>query len=409
MRLAFLTARYPKVSHTFIRREIQGLESLGHSVLRLSVHATPRADLAEPADVAEAADTCAFFAASTADWIRAAARGLARRPAGVLGELLRACAPPRRSGPSLARRLAYLLQALYFLDLLGRESIEHVHVHFGRNAACVARILHRLGGPGYSLAIHGPDEFDDPIGHELGAKVADSRFTAVVSDYTGAQLRRFTDPRHWSRIERVGCAVGDAFLDAARPIDPRSRTLVCVGRLCPQKGQLLLLEAFARVRRAGAPAQLVLAGDGELRPEIEARVRALGLEADVAITGWLSEAEVRSHLLAARALVLPSFAEGLPVVIMEALALERPVLSTFIAGIPELVRPGENGWLVPAGNLEALAAAMTELLERPAHELDALGRAGAERVRARHGQAGQARHLEALLARHVGSPGAETG
>jgi glycosyltransferase involved in cell wall biosynthesis len=116
-----------------------------------------------------------------------------------------------------------------------------------------------------------------------------------------------------------------------------------VGRLCEQKGQFLLLEAVARLASEGVPVELVLAGDGELRGDLERLIEAQGMAGFVNITGWVDSKRVRDEILSARVLVLPSFAEGLPVVIMEAMALGRPVVSTYVAGIPELVIPGETG------------------------------------------------------------------
>jgi glycosyltransferase involved in cell wall biosynthesis len=153
-----------------------------------------------------------------------------------------------------------------------------------------------------------------------------------------------------------------------------------VGRLCEAKGQLLLVEAAARLRAKGITLELVLAGDGPIRADIEAAIARHGLVGTVRITGWISSDEVRNEILAARALVLPSFAEGLPVVIMEALALRRPVLSTFVAGIPELLRDGENGWLFPAGSLDDLIGAMEDCLSRTAEDIAWMGEAGYRRV-----------------------------
>ena len=133
-----------------------------------------------------------------------------------------------------------------------------------------------------------------------------------------------------------------------------------------------------RLRR-GCAFELVLAGDGALRGAIEERVRALGLQEHVRITGWIGSVEVRKELEAARALVLPSFAEGLPVVIMEAMALRRPVITTYVAGIPELVRSGESGWLVPAGDVDALADTIVECLDASGELLERMGRAARER------------------------------
>jgi hypothetical protein len=165
---------------------------------------------------------------------------------------------------------------------------------------------------------------------------------------------------------------------------PATGTIVCVGRLCAAKGQRLLLEVVGRLVASGIPVQLVLAGDGPMRLELEQRIAQLRLGSQVRITGWISGEQVRKEILAARALVLPSFAEGLPVVIMEAMALRRPVLTTYIAGIPELVRSGENGWLFPAGSVEAMEQALRECLSMPIEALQKMGDAGFERVTRRH-------------------------
>jgi glycosyltransferase involved in cell wall biosynthesis len=280
--------------------------------------------------------------------------------------------------------------------------VRHVHVHFGTNAAAVARLIGKLsaGRIGYSMTIHGPDELDAPIGFSLAQKIAEARFTVAISWFAKAQLQRWCAPEHWERIHVVGCAVDESFLGAAQPVAAGSRTLVSVGRLSPQKGQLLLIEAFARLVVEHPDARLVLCGDGELRPLVEAAIRRHGIGASVEITGWIGEAEVRARLLAARALVLPSFAEGLPVVIMEALALGRPVISTYVAAIPELVATsGErrSGWLVPAGQVEPLVAAMSEALRADAGELSRLGAHGAAEVRRTHHLATEVERLEALL------------
>jgi glycosyltransferase involved in cell wall biosynthesis len=170
-----------------------------------------------------------------------------------------------------------------------------------------------------------------------------------------------------------------------------------VGRLCEQKGQLRLLQALGLLAAEGVPFRMVLAGDGPMRQAVEAEIARLGLEDRVQITGWLSNEEVRRQLLDARAMVLPSFAEGLPVVLMEALALGRPVITTYVAGIPELVQPRVSGWLVPAGSVEALAEAIREALAAPTSLLTWMGLAGAERVAAAHDVTREAAALAALF------------
>ena len=245
-------------------------------------------------------------------------------------------------------------------------------------------LLTALGGPPFSFTVHGPEEFDKPLSLHLQRKIQRSAFVVAISSYGRSQLYRWAVLADWSKVQVVHCALDAQFTDRVLQPVTHSPRLVCVGRLCEQKGQLLLIHAVQLLLKQGVACELVLAGDGEMRAEIEALIRDGGLTERVRITGWISGEQVAHELQAARALVLPSFAEGLPVVLMEAMALGRPVISTFVAGIPELVRPGENGWLVPAGDIEALADAMRACLEAPQDELTAMGAAGRERVLQRH-------------------------
>lgn len=178
---------------------------------------------------------------------------------------------------------------------------------------------------------------------------------------------------------------------------PDARRLVCVGRLCAQKGQVLLIKAAAEVVKRGAELELVLVGDGEMREAVEAEIARHGLESCVTVTGWASGEEVVRQIEAGRALVLPSFAEGLPVVIMEALALGRPVISTYVGGIAELIEPGINGWLVAAGSVPALVDAMVEALDAVPERLQEMGEAGAHRVAERHSATKEACRLGNLF------------
>jgi glycosyltransferase involved in cell wall biosynthesis len=254
-----------------------------------------------------------------------------------------------------------------------------------------------LGGPEYSFTVHGPEEFDRAIVVGLRRLIEDAKFVAAISHFGRSQLLRLIERRIWDKVAIVRCGVEPAlFAEAVAPI-PDAPRLVCVGRLHEQKGQFVLLDAAKRLQERGIPFELVLAGDGPLRPVIEARIAELGLSERVTITGWIDENGVKRELHAARALVLPSFAEGLPVVIMEAFALGRPVLSTYVAGIPELVRPGENGWLFPAGNVEALAVAMEQALNAAPDTLASMGLAGRRAVERQHDVTKNAEALARLL------------
>ena len=245
-------------------------------------------------------------------------------------------------------------------------------------------LANALGGPGYSFTVHGPEEFDKPQFIHLGEKIRRSKFVVAISSYGRSQLFRWVEHTQWPKVQVVHCGLEAAFYSVPATDPPDVPRLVCVGRLCEQKGQLLLVQALALLQRRGIPCELVLAGDGEMRVEVEALIAQYGLQAHVRITGWISSAQVREELLAARAMVLPSFAEGLPVVIMEAMALRRPVLTTAVAGIPELVRQGEAGWLFSPGAVDELADAMAQCLSTPASQLTQMGQAAYSRVLQRH-------------------------
>ena len=382
MRIAYLTTAYPSVSHTFIRRELLELEKQTGEVARFAIRDSPF-EIVDPDDKREDAKTFRILKQPVARWAKALV-GAGARPGRAIAGLRKAVELGFRSERGLPRHLMYFAEAMLLLDEMKAQGIDHVHVHFGTNPAAVAQIMRRMGGPSYSFTVHGPDELDAPRGFGLGPKISDAAFVVAITDFCAGQLRRWVGHEHWHKIKVVHCTVGDEFFEEAAPIDPASKSLVCVGRLSAQKGQLLLVEAFADAIDAGVDAQLVLAGDGDLREEIDSYARERGISDRLRITGWISGAQVREEILKSRALVLPSFAEGLPMVIMEAFALTRPVLSTYIAGIPELVVDGENGWLIPSGSAPRIAEAIAKVMNTPVETLDEMGRKGRDAVRERH-------------------------
>ena len=394
--VAYVVNQYPKVSHTFIRREIEALEALGHRVVRFSIRPAPDG-LGDPADVREAGRTRVVLDAGGLALLGATLRRALHRPLAFARATRLAAAVGRKSERGLLVHGAYLAEACLLARWLEEAGADHVHAHFGTNPATVAMLCRELGGPAWSFTVHGPEEFDKPGLIGLGEKIRRARFVVGVSSFGRSQLFRHAEADRWRDIHVVRCGVDRAFLDRPATPVPAARRLVCVGRLCEQKGQLLLVEAAAELARAGEAFDLVLVGDGELRAEIERRITALGLGGHVRITGWLDESSVKGEIEAARALVLPSFAEGLPVAIMEALALGRPVVSTFVAGIPELVESGADGWLVPAGSVEALAAALREVLGASPGELTRLGEEGRRRVRLLHDAGHNAVSLSRLV------------
>ena len=383
MRIAYFINQYPKVSHSFIRREILALERQGVEVQRIALRGWD-AELQDAEDSSEQARTRYVLQRGIKGLLAPAWQVLRAQPRRFLQALWLAMRLGLRADRAWPYHLVYLAEACQVLQWLQAGEAKHVHAHFGTNSTEVVMLANVLGGPAYSFTVHGPEEFDKPQFLHMGEKVRRAAFVAAVSSYGRSQLFRWVAHDHWAKVKVVHCGLERSFHEVAPVGVPTAPRLVCVGRLCEQKGQLLLLEA-ARVLAARSIAfELVLAGDGEMRGQIEALIARHGLQQQVRITGWLSSAQVREEILAARALVLPSFAEGLPVVIMEAMALRRPVLTTYVAGIPELVRPGENGWLFPAGAVDELATAMADCLAQPAEALQRMGEAARQRVLQRH-------------------------
>ncbi len=397
MKVAYFINQYPKVSHTFIRREIAALERQGVSVERYALRGWDAA-VTDDEDVAERGRTQYVLQGGIGSLLVDALVDALRHPMRMARGVGLAWKMSKRSERSFPYHLVYLFEAARVARWLARSDVRHVHAHFGTNSAEVVMLARVLSGATYSFTAHGPEEFDKPEALGLAQKISQSAFVVAISSFGRSQLCRWVPGPQWSKVEVVHCGLeADFFVDADNIAPAPVARLVCVGRLCEQKGQLLLVAAAAALARVGVRFELVLAGDGEMRPEIEASIAANGLGDRVRITGWISSAQVKAELLAARALVLPSFAEGLPVVIMEAMALGRPVISTFIAGIPELVRTGREGWLIPAGDVEALATAMRECLEADDDRLLALGRAAHARVLERHQVDTEASRLKRLF------------
>lgn len=383
MRIAYFINQYPKVSHSFIRREILALERQGIEVQRIALRGWD-GELQDSDDIAERSKTRYVLEDGVKGLLKPLLEVLRAQPRRFFSALWLALRMGRRADRSWPYHLIYLAEACRLVQWLQAFGAEHVHAHFGTNSTEVVMLANALGGPHYSFTVHGPEEFDKPQFLHIGEKVRRAAFVAAVSSYGRSQLYRWVAHAHWDKVKVVHCGLEAAF-HAGPPVPvPAVPRLVCVGRLCEQKGQLLLLEAAQNLAAQGTTFELVLAGDGEMRAEIETLIARHGLQRQVRITGWISSGQVREELLAARALVLPSFAEGLPVVIMEAMALRRPVLTTYVAGIPELVRPGENGWLFPAGAVQELAAAMADCLGQPDEVLQRMGDAAHQRVLERH-------------------------
>ncbi len=395
MRVCYFVSEYPTVSHTFIRREIAELERNGISVLRVSVRGNNR-KLVDPDDIREKARTRFIMEGSKTKFVAALATAMMRSPSTLAKATWAAIKMMRRTSRPAPFHLIYLAEALVLAQWVMEEKAQHIHSHFAMNGAEVAMLCHILTGVPYSFTVHGSDEFDRPEYLGLPAKVKHAAFVPVVSSYTGSQMRRWIPIEEWTKLLLLRCGLDAAFLDTPLPtVVPKSR-FVIVARLSSEKGHLVLLQALAILVREGVPFEMTVIGDGPMRPQIERAIQELGLAQHVELVGARSNADVRTAIRGARALVLSSFIEGVPIVLMEAMALGRPVIATHVGGIPELV-DRDCGWLVPAGSAERLAEAMKQCLDAPDTVIQAMGRSGRGHVLERHDVARQGRELAALF------------
>ncbi|MBL1177443.1 glycosyltransferase [Pantanalinema sp. GBBB05] len=400
MKIAYLTNQYPNASSTFIRREIVGMEANGITISRFAIRPSV-SKLVDEADLQEVAKTRYILRAGAVHLLSSLLQVAISRPNRWLETLRLTLKIGWRSDRGLLVNLVYMVEACVLLQWCKEENIQHLHAHFSTNPVSVAMLCHALGGPTYSFTVHGPHEFDKPEAIALPEKIHRAAFVVGISSFSKSQLFRWCSYKQWSKIHIIRCGVDEMFLTPASVPMPKTPRFVCVGRLDEQKGHLLLVEAVSQLAAEGLQFKVVLVGDGPLRSQIETLISQLNLQNHIELTGWASNAEVRQQILAAQIMVMPSFAEGLPVVIMESLALSRPVISTYIAGIPELVKPGECGWLVPAGSVEALAAAMRQAMQTSVIDLEQMGKTGAALVVQNHNAALEASRLADLFRQYV--------
>ena len=404
LRVAYLINQYPSVSHTFIRREIHALERQGVAVQRVALRGWDL-PLVDDADLRERALTRYVLKNGVRGLVPAVVRTALGAPARFFAALRLAKRMAKGSDKSLAHHLAYLAEACLIREWLADSKAVHLHAHFATNPAEVAMVVHALGGPRYSFTAHGTDIMDRPAQMGFEEKVGRAAFVATVCAFGRSQVVRWIPYALWHKVTIVRCGLEPGYGDAASPVNPCADTvlpsgrLVCVGRLSKEKGQLLLVEAASRIKASGRLIEVVLAGDGPMRAEIEALIGRNALERHVRITGWLDAQGIQNELQQARALVVPSLSEGLPVVIMEAMAHHLPVVAPYLAGIPELVTHGKTGWLFPAGDVVALTAAVAACLDTPPPAMNAMGEAAYRDVWAAHDVDAEARKLVALFAR----------
>jgi glycosyltransferase involved in cell wall biosynthesis len=360
LRLAYLVSQYPAVNHTFILREIRQLRRLGCEVEVASIRGPDRPpERLTPNEREEAARTYFIKPAGVLRMAMAQVWLLTRRPrrwlAGFGFALHLGGWDPRRT----LFHLGYFAEAVLFGRWLDGRRLTHVHSHFSSTVALLAKRMFPIT---ISLTIHGPDEFNNMAGFAMPEKVRDSLFLCAISDFARSQILRMCPSSEWRKIHVVRLGVDpDIYLPRPFREDSNPVELVTVGRLAPVKGHAILLEALALLRQNGGNVRLHLAGDGPERANLERAAAAHGLSEAAVFTGALTQDKVLELYRGADLFVLASFAEGIPVVLMEAMSMEIPCVATWVNGVPELIRDGVTGLLVPPANAPVLAEAIARL------------------------------------------------
>jgi glycosyltransferase involved in cell wall biosynthesis len=399
VRVAYLTGRYPGISHTFIMREVRALRALGVTVDTFSVWPTDSSLLLARADREEHQATVTLLPLRPWPTARAHLGALVGHPRRYLSTARQALALRRPGLRGWVLSVTWMLESIALWAHCRGRDIRHLHVHLNGTAPAVALLLvHFANGDRadepdrwtWSMTVHGPSEFYDTLGERLAEKVRASSFVVCISDFCRSQLMGLVEERYWSKLHVVHCGVDHSVFappapTASKQADSGERSapgplrVLNVGRLVPVKGHALLIRSIAELRALGVDATLTVIGDGPVRAELECLIGELELEAQVNLLGAIGQDEIVAHYQQADVFCMASFAEGVPVVLMEAMAQEMPVVAPAIMGIPELVEDRVSGMLVRPARADELTRALRELAQTPSLAGE-LGRRGREKV-----------------------------
>lgn len=362
MRVAYLTSQYPATSHTFISREVAALRRLGVMIDTFSIRPPSGAEMQDETLRKEAAGTFTVLRQPIASFLSAQIALLFTRPGRYFTTLGRALSHRTPGLRGVAMSAVYFAEALVLARELKRRKIDRLHNHFANAGAIVGYLAAALLDMPWSFTMHGISETDYPAGILLGKKIEAAQFVACVSYFGRAQAMRLVWPDQWDKLQIIRCGLPLSDLPSHAPTGA-IRRIICVGRLAPEKGQAGLLQAFAELNNCRDDVQLVLVGDGPEADELRSRAKALRIADSVTFAGRLSEKDTLDQIAASNILVLSSFMEGLPIVLMEAMAMGTAVVASRVAGIPELVKDSESGLLFTPSNWDELADCIRRLLD----------------------------------------------
>jgi len=383
--VVYVSQEFPSLTTTFVYREVRALRQLGVAVRPISTWRPQAASLsAEAAQFVE--ETFYLFPLPWLDWIKTHLRYLATRPGRYLDALARLTLFNREPLPSRLRSLVHFAYAVSASAEIERCGARHIHADYALNAATVALVAARLTDRPFSFTAHAADIFVNPI--LLREKIGAAAFVVAISEYNRRHLLQVAGPGcPAAKVHVIHCGLDLAQFpgrvrvpaEHARMASPR---ILGVGRLVEKKGFRYLVEACYQLMQAGRAFECEIVGDGPQAPALRDLVQHLGLEAQVHLSGALPQERIRERLSRADVFALPCVVsgdhdqDGIPVVLMEAMAMGIPVISTHLSGIPELVEDGVSGLLVPPADGSALAQALSCLLWTSPERRDGFARAG---------------------------------
>jgi len=359
--LAYLVSAYPGTSHTFISREVAALRELGVNLDTFSIKPATEAELEDRMLRQQADTTFTVRRQSAASFLLAQLATLILRPGRYIATLGQALAhrPPGLRAFYMA--FVYFAESLVLARELDRRGVTHLHNHFANAGAITGYLAAELLRIPWSFTMHGISETDYPAGLLLGKKIEAAAFVVCVSYFGRAQAMRVVTPDHWKKLHVVRCGLPLARVPAHTGSNRRKR-IISVGRLSPEKGQAGLIEAFASVASEFKDAELVFVGDGPAAQDLRVRAAGTAVADRISFLGRLGEEETLEQIAGSEILVLSSFMEGLPIVLLEAMAVGTAVIATRVAGIPELVEDAKSGLLFTPSKWDELAACLRRLL-----------------------------------------------
>ena len=364
LRIAYMTGEYPRATDTFIQREVAALRERGVHVQTFSIRRPADREFVGPEQITERDQTRYVLPPRLWDLIQSHAAALLKSPAKYFRAFRLAMTARPPGLKPLVWQLAYFAEAAIVAQQVNALRLTHLHNHFSNSSCSVAMLAAELGGFTFSFTMHGPAEFFEPHYWRIDQKIRRATFICCISQFCRSQAMIFGPADKWDRMHVVHCGIDPQLFQPARN-DSRGSRLLFVGRLAPVKGLPILLESLARLRQTVPDVRLRIAGDGPDRQRLVEQAQRLGIDDRVEFLGYQSQLQVRQLLRETDVFVMSSFAEGVPVVLMEAMAAGVAVVAPRIAGIPELVDDGQCGYLVPPGDPAALADRIEKLLLDP--------------------------------------------